>query len=125
MENQWHHRTNPIPPWLLRGRQCHPNAFIRCLFFLVITTAHVSVASGGILEGRIRDKDGNQMANVRVDLTGPAKRLTVTDQNGAFRLEAPGGDYRLLVTYRGNRKSINISIPPGDDIVSKTFTLNQ
>ena len=38
-------------------------------------------------------------------------------------ITAPGGPYRLLISYRGKRTEFDIYIPVGDETIEKSYTL--
>jgi hypothetical protein len=55
-------------------------------------------AIAGTLEGKITGADGRPGAYLRVDVSGARKAVSVTDENGVFRIDVPGGQYRIRIT---------------------------
>jgi hypothetical protein len=108
--------------WFRQFRQMVRRALPLLFIAIVATPVHTVIA--GTLNGTVRNNAGTPLNNVRVDLVGPAKRVTATDSSGKFSLNAPGGTYRLMITYKGRRVRTDITLPAGSASIDKTFTLN-
>ena len=76
---------------------------------LLLTTAQTLWA--GILEGQVVGADGQPLANLRIDIFGPQKRVTVTDQEGRFAVDAPGGVYRIRISKHPQQVEYRATIP--------------
>jgi iron complex outermembrane receptor protein len=80
-------------------------------------------SSGGSLSGRALDSAGRPLANVSVELAGPAVRSTRTDDAGAFSFDAlPVGRYTLSVTTPLGRAEAAVEVVEGE-AASRDVTL--
>lgn len=63
-----------------------------------------SAASPGVVQGLVTDSAGNPLANAKVEIVEPALFAT-TNAQGAYRIEAPRGEYTLRVQHPDFRAS--------------------
>ena len=77
----------------------------------VLLLALAQPLRAGTLEGQVVGPDGSPRPNVRIDLFGPQKRVTVTDQDGRFTVKAAGGTYRIRFSKHPRQTEQRASIP--------------
>lgn len=76
-----------------------------------------------IVAVELKDRLSNPWANIEVNLTSPAQRLSIsamTDGNGIARLEVPSGFYELDVD--GERGFRRVGVPADTNLVELSYT---
>lgn len=68
-------------------------------------------ALAGTLEGTIIGANGQPRPYARINAVGPQQRVTVSDQNGEFRVDAAGGAYLIRVIDGKRQADIRVTIP--------------
>ena len=65
----------------------------------------------GTLEGTIIGANGEPRPYARVNAIGPQQRVTVSDQEGKFRIDAAGSSYLIRVVEGRGRGDLSLTIP--------------
>ena len=88
----------------------------KLLILMLLALSTAGWAQQGTVKGRVVDaRSGENIEYATVALLNPKdstlKGGTVTESNGAFRLEAPYGRYLLRITFVGYTKTPSPSVP--------------
>ena len=86
----------------------------RHILGLVLLAGFLSVgvpSLAGTLEGTIISANGEPRPYARVNAIGPQQRVTVSDQEGKFRIDAAGGIYLIRVIDGKRQADIRVTIP--------------
>jgi len=76
------------------------------------TTWSFTTTAGAIVTGIVHDPSGAPLVNAKVSVPGGPS--TVTDENGAFRLEIPSGNQTLTISLAGYvTQTMPVNIAPG------------
>lgn len=96
------------------------------LFFLVIATAFGYAQQQGFLVGRVTDSAGSPLIGAAVIYKKDVTIGALTDEIGAFRMELPPGELRIICRYSGMvTDTLTVTVIAGTtisrDIVLKSF----
>lgn len=89
-----------------------------CLLYFLVLLPIFSAAQGSTVNGTVKDEKGGNMPGVSVGLKGTSAGV-VTDNNGHFSLNIPGGNGTLIFSYIGYLKQ-EVNVKQGSTV---TITL--
>jgi hypothetical protein len=100
----------PLPPMVLVQPQTHAATLRR---------------GRGTLNGTVRDQAGAAIPGATIELHPPAGEVlgTVSDADGEYEIDAPGGEYRMRVALSGFRAVVMPVIVPAGDSRTQDVTL--
>ena len=106
------------PDTLLRSLRC-----ILATGAIAVVLSVAASAVAGTLEGTIIGANGEPRPYARVNAVGPQQRVTVSDQEGRFRIDAAGGVYLIRVIEGKRQADIRVTIP-GSDSLKRDFRVD-
>ncbi|MEW6326881.1 MAG: hypothetical protein AB1487_04720 [Thermodesulfobacteriota bacterium] len=83
-------------------------------FFLFFVFFCPLIVQAGELRGQVFGEAGDLKRYVRITLIGPKPITTFTDDEGIFVINAPNGEYKLIISEKGNEQVFKVVIPGKD-----------
>lgn len=90
---------------------------VRRTLLLLLACLSISLSPlvfAGTLQGLVLNSQGEPLAHVRIDFSGPSQRTTVTDTRGQYRVTAPGGTYRVRFSNQQRRQEQQVLMPASE-----------
>lgn len=88
-----------------------PAVLVMSILFCAVLLMCASLAFAGSLRGIVVGKAGDPKRYVRVTLIGRETRTTFTNNRGIFVLQVQDGNYRIVVSEKGNRQAFEAQVP--------------
>jgi hypothetical protein len=94
-----------------------------CLTLVLLTASLLAApATAQQLSGTVVGANGTPRAGVVVDVMGPRKLVTRTDQAGEFAVDLPTGSYTVRMRVDGRRQEFRVRVGQADG--RRTFRLS-